>query len=167
MYLKTEILGSVLTKQQVANYAAQAGFPSSVIPTMVAIAQAESSLNTDAISPTHDYGLWQINRLVWGPAGFDSVTQWRDPLYNAQWAKRVYDQQGLTAWSTYNSGAYLAFMDNNIQPVVQNEAGGAIRSSDIPAFQNQNISEAGIGAGISPFWLFGILGIGIIYFILK
>lgn len=64
------------------------------------VAMAESGGNSGAISPTADYGLWQIN-VSWG----NRATL--DPLANASSA--VYISQGgtnWTPWTTYTSGAY-------------------------------------------------------------
>lgn len=73
---------------------------------MTAIGGAESNADTDAISPTHDYGVWQINYHAW--SFLFKRLYWRDPVQNAQMASWVFNETpgGYTAWSTYNSGAY-------------------------------------------------------------
>jgi hypothetical protein len=85
---------------------------------MAAIALAESGgvpskdntgLNSDG---SVDYGLWQINSVH----ANDSVIKkigWENrlnPEANAKMAVFIYQQQGLTAWSTYNNGAYKRFL---------------------------------------------------------
>jgi hypothetical protein len=76
---------------------------------MVAIAGAESGWNTDAISPTNDYGLFQINRTVW--AFLFDLYNWRDGLENTVMAYYVWRRQGYSAWTVYNTGPYLRFID--------------------------------------------------------
>lgn len=79
------------------------------ITVMTAIAGAESGWDTAAISPTHDYGLMQININAW-PELFQSY-RWDDASQNAQMGHHVWVQQGYRAWTTYTSGAYLKYMD--------------------------------------------------------
>jgi LysM repeat protein len=64
------------------------------------IAMAESGGNQYAVSPTNDYGYWQING-VWGPlATFD-------PLGNARAAIQISDDgTDWEPWTTYQTGAY-------------------------------------------------------------
>lgn len=91
----------------------QAGGNPSLAPTMAAIAEAESSGNSTAVNHnsngTTDEGLWQIN-TVWGSL------QTFDPLGNAKAAVHIQGAQGLSAWSTYNSGAYKQFMNGATTP---------------------------------------------------
>lgn len=78
--------------------------------TMAAIAMAESGGNPQATNSntngTEDRGLWQINS-IWSQFNPQSLF---DPNYNARAAVAVEKAQGLTAWSTYNSGAYKQFL---------------------------------------------------------
>ena len=90
----------------------RAGGPPNVAKIMAAIALAESggrvnARNRDA-NGTSDYGLWQIN----SSHGYNSRKLLTSPTYNAQAAVSVYRSQGLTAWATYTSGAYRAFLAN-------------------------------------------------------
>ena len=87
----------------------QAGGPSRASGTMAAIVLAESggdpsAVNRDA-NGTVDRGLWQINSSHGYPA--DQSLQ---PLPNAREAVAVFRSQGLSAWSTYTSGAYKRYM---------------------------------------------------------
>lgn len=80
--------------------------------TMAAIALAESGGKVGAqgaknSNGTYDYGLWQINS---SHTQFNKQQLLSDPLYNARAAVAVFKSQGLTAWSTYNSGAYRNFL---------------------------------------------------------
>jgi hypothetical protein len=64
------------------------------------IATAESSGNPNAISPTDDYGLWQINA-----SNGDLATL--NPFDNAKSAIILsHDGTNWDAWTTYTSGAY-------------------------------------------------------------
>lgn len=70
---------------------------------MMAICQAESNGDPNAVSPLNydglrDYGLMQIH----GEAIFD-------PAANIYRAYQKYTNQGLRAWSTYTNGKYLAY----------------------------------------------------------
>jgi hypothetical protein len=66
------------------------------------IVQCESGFRANAVSPTNDHGLFQIN--VVHQANFTKVTgqPWSavyDPLYNSVYAKWLYDRQGWQPWS--------------------------------------------------------------------
>lgn len=78
-----------------------AGGSPSEARTAAGIAMAESGGNQYAVSPTDDYGYWQINRSAHGPmATFD-------PIGNARAAISI--SSGGTnwnPWTTYRSGAY-------------------------------------------------------------
>lgn len=111
---------ATLTAAQVAQLVKQAGFPADVHATMVAIARAESGFRTDAIggpnrNGTYDRGLLQINDVH----KLDRARLVNDAAYNVAQGKRIYDSQGLRAWSTYTSGAYQRFMNEARQGVAQ------------------------------------------------
>lgn len=77
---------------------------------MAAIALAESSGNASATNPNDNngtqtsYGLWQIST---GTHTAPS-TNWSDPAANAALALQKLQSQGLGAWGTYTSGAYMS-----------------------------------------------------------
>lgn len=80
---------------------------------MLAIAKAENRTLAAAPAPnknndgTIDCGLMQINSIH----GFDC--EWLENIENNLGvARKIYDTQGITAWSTYNSGKYLEFMQS-------------------------------------------------------
>ena len=112
-----------LTPKQIADVARQAGIPEDKIPTMVAIAMAESSGNSEAHNPKYpdnSFGLWQINMLD-EPGyqlgaerrqkyGLSSNEELKDPLTNAKAAFDILNSQGLGAWSVYTSGKYKDFL---------------------------------------------------------
>ena len=108
-----------LTADQIAQVARQAGIPEDKIPTMVAIALAESGGDSEAHNPKYpdnSYGLWQVNMLdepgyMLGEErrekyGLSSNEELKDPLTNARAAYDILKSQGLGAWSVYTSGAY-------------------------------------------------------------
>jgi LysM repeat protein len=65
------------------------------------IAMAESGGNPNAISPTDDYGLWQIN-------GSNGSLATLDPYENAKSAIDLSsDGANWDAWTTYSSGLYI------------------------------------------------------------
>lgn len=112
-----------LSAKQIADVARQAGIPEDKIPTMVAIAMAESGGNSEAHNPKYpdnSFGLWQINMLD-EPGyqlgaerrqkyGLSSNEELKDPLTNAKAAFDILNSQGLGAWSVYTSGKYKDFL---------------------------------------------------------
>jgi Lysozyme like domain/LysM domain len=79
----------------------QAGGPAGEAEMAASVAMAESGGNPDAVSPTADYGLWQINE----PAHPGQATL--DPAGNARAAVAI--SSGGTNWEpwvTYQTGAY-------------------------------------------------------------
>jgi NlpC/P60 family/Lysozyme like domain len=91
----------------------RAGGSPHVAKVMAAIALAESGGRVNAkggpnTNGTYDYGLWQIN----SSHGYNVRELLSSPSYNAEAAVAVYRSQGLTAWSTFTSGAYKPFLAN-------------------------------------------------------
>jgi hypothetical protein len=120
---------AALSERQLAGYLRQAGFPEERIPLMVNIAKRESGLNPQAHNPNratgdNSYGLFQINMIdSLGPArlkqfadiGVRSYEDLKDPWKNVQAAKRVFDSQGINAWTTARAAA------NDPTPVLRSE----------------------------------------------
>lgn len=66
------------------------------------IAMAESGGQQYAVSPSDDYGYWQINMPSWGPGMASFV-----PIVNAESAIKIsQDGSNWSPWTTYTSGAY-------------------------------------------------------------
>lgn len=91
-----------------------AGWPESIIPLMVAVAQAESSLCVDAVNPgvngsEYSIGLLQINMNPRLGRSYSVSRLASDPVYNAKVAFEIYRQQGLKAWGAFTDGRYKAF----------------------------------------------------------
>jgi len=69
---------------------------------------AESGGNVGAQNPSGAAGLWQI--LPSAHPQYDVNRLLSDPLYNAQAAVAIEKSQGLSAWTTYTSGAYKQYL---------------------------------------------------------
>ena len=68
------------------------------------IMRKESGYNPRAVSPTGDYGLFQINQAAWYST-FQRVTgkPWSyifNPYWNASFARWIYDRSGWAPWTT-------------------------------------------------------------------
>jgi hypothetical protein len=106
-----------LSASQIANVARNAGFSGNDLVTAVAIALAESSGNPQALGDTGigegSFGLWQINSYYHPEFGPDFTTLY-DPQVNANAAYSVYRTSGnsFKAWSTFNNGAYVAYVSD-------------------------------------------------------
>lgn len=66
------------------------------------IATCESRMDPNAVSPTNDHGLFQINAVH--RADFERVTgqPWSsvyDPYWNTKFARHLFDQQGWGPWT--------------------------------------------------------------------
>jgi hypothetical protein len=108
-----------LNAQQIAELLQRKGVSPEKIPTMTAIALAESSGRTQAFNPTgldKSYGLFQVNMYGGlGPArmkqfGLKEEKDLFNPEVNVAAAKKILDSQGLGAWSVYKSGKYKQFL---------------------------------------------------------
>jgi hypothetical protein len=118
------------TRQQIIELLRQAGVPEQDIPTMVAIAIAESAGNTDAQGDKtlanskwgNSVGLFQIRSLR-DPSKYTGVDRLRDaakledPVYNAKAAWAI-SKEGTdySPWTTFNEGTYQKYMDGSSTP---------------------------------------------------
>jgi|SRR5271163_445131 len=93
-----------------------AGGPQNLAPTEAAIAEAESSGNSQAYNASGASGLWQILGAV-NPADQSNLF---DPTVNAHEAVLKYNSQGLDAWETYTNGAYKQFLNGANVPAGAN-----------------------------------------------
>lgn len=120
----------------------QAGGSTSLAPLMAAIAEAESSGNSTAYNPSGASGLWQIMMPInaqYVPGGEANV--W-NPQDNAAAAVAIEKEQGLSAWTTYTSGAYQQFLRSGVAPT--GVSGTATTTAD-------TTSAAGL-AGLGSLW---------------
>ena len=134
--------------RDVESFARQAGFTPELSPLMAAISFAESGGNSRAHNPNastgdNSYGLMQINMLgAMGPErraafGIQSNEELFDPLTNMKAAKKIFDSQGLGAWSVYRSGAYKQFLPGNYTPATDAAAAAATQPSTTSSGQQQ------------------------------
>jgi|SoiMethySBSTD1v2_1073268.scaffolds.fasta_scaffold13508_13 hypothetical protein len=150
-----------ITPQQIAGYAAAAGFPPDQIQTATAVALAESGGETTATNRNSngstDYGLWQINTIH---GQLLNQGDKFNPLDNAKMALTVYARAGnkWTPWTVYKTGAYQAQMNtarmaaSQPTPPVQNSGAGAAITA--------NVGDTAINAsvGASPSGALGSIG---------
>lgn len=135
-----------------------AGGPSAIAPVMAAIALAESSGNPDAYNSSGASGLWQIL----GAVNASDQSNLFNPQVNAHEAVLKYNSQGLGAWVTYTSGAYLQFLNGNSAASSggSNAASGsqvntvASESSLDPSDALNSLGELFHGAASGLNWLF-------------
>ena len=104
--------GGKLSSAAIRQLAVNAGFPDP--DTATAIAMAESSGNPAAVgdanlTPGGSIGLWQINLAAHPEYTADQL---QDPQTNANAAYAIYAAAGnqFTPWTTYNTGAYQAYL---------------------------------------------------------
>ena len=143
---------------QLEQFAANAGFPAAMQPIMAAIALAESSGNPGAVNPNDNggrqssYGLWQISTGTHAAPG----PNWSDPATNAALAFQKWQQQGLSAWGTYNSGAYLQYLNGN-----SSTSGVSTSTLGFPSIDTSGITSAisstlapltGLANSLGAFW---------------
>ena len=137
---------SSLNAQQIATLLQQQGVEKTKIPTMTAIALAESSGRPQAFNPRgldRSYGLFQVNMHGGlGPArmkefGLKSEKELFDPTTNVKAAKQILGSKGLGAWSVYKSGKYKEFL-----PQAQQASQGLGQPSHETAQKPQEISAA-------------------------
>jgi hypothetical protein len=137
-----------LSPQQLAAYAASAGFTGPALDTATAIALAESSGNPYVVgdsnlTPGGSVGLWQIN-LAAHPQY--TAAELMDPQANADAAFAAYQQAGgqFTPWTTFKTGAYSAYLPStSLVPVSD-------YSADDNSVDDSQPSVAFLGSSSSP-----------------
>lgn len=139
---------------QLESFAIQGGFPAALAPTMAAIAMAESSgvnqIQQGQPYSTTGWGLWQITPGNSVPQ-FGTDQQLLNPVANAQAAHAKWVGQGLHAWTTYTSGAYLQFMQGNVPPANDGSTSGGAPGSAPSGGGTGTAQNAGIvGDILSP-----------------
>jgi hypothetical protein len=100
----------VKTPNELAGLAIAAGMTpkTTALAVSVAIALAESGGCPTAVSSTNDYGLWQVNIPTHPEYTAD---QMYDPSQNAGAMFKISNGgRNWTPWTTYNNGAYLAYL---------------------------------------------------------
>lgn len=85
----------------IANVWRNAGGDPAAAAIAAAVAMAESGGDTNAVSPTTDFGLWQINAVHFGGAGGINATDWWTPTINARAAIAISaNGSNWAAWCT-------------------------------------------------------------------
>lgn len=183
-----------LTSFQVAQVAAQAGFGQAIGGGLKGAATGENSLEiavaisfaedtTHDVAATHhnsdgstDYGLWQINSVH---SQYDPAKLTSDPLYNAQAAYAISNQgTNFGAWTTYKSGAYLAFLPaaksavrdaNDHETGVQSFAVGVSNAASTLGSWTKYAAKLLANLTSASFWKrigFGLIGVVLLIFAL-
>src|SRR6266568_3483800 len=106
---------STITPQQAITYAKNAGFTGVNLATIVAIAMAESGLQTDVRGKTdpRDRGVLQINSY-WHSNVSDQCAFDPQCAFNA--AFTISRGTDFSQWATYKNGDYKGFMNTSINP---------------------------------------------------
>jgi len=132
-----------LTFGQLEQLWTQAGGSPSMAPLMAAIALAESSGNPQAVNPNDtngrggtqtSWGLWQISNGTHQ----QPVSGILNPLTNAQQAVAKLHSQGLTAWGTYDSGAYEQYLPGGSSASSAASAATGSTGSGVPALASSS-----------------------------
>lgn len=124
----------VLLRSQVYGYASQAGFKGAALDTIVAIAYAESTFNTDAKSPPNwdgsiDRGLYQINSKAHPDV---SNTCAYDATCSSAAAYRISSGgSNFIPWTTYTSGKYKQYLTNGPVTGTPNNGGNDINIKNV------------------------------------
>lgn len=92
----------------------RAGGPISLAPTMAAISRAESNgvpgcVQAGQTQSNTGWGLWQITPGT-SESQYGTNQEILNPLSNAKAAVAKYRSQGLGAWTTYQKGLYMPFL---------------------------------------------------------
>ncbi len=138
---------TILSAQQIAQLAYNAGFRGNDLNTAVAIALAESGGNPSAYNPEAaagtpqghgSRGLWQIYGYV--HPEYDGNHAF-NPQVNAQAAYKIYRQSGgrFTAWSTYNLG--WARPKQNYAAMIKDAKNTKIPTQSIPQKSMSNRTQ--------------------------
>jgi len=102
--------------EQIGAGALLAGWSQADLPTVIAVAMAESSGQANAIGPNvpnvgRAYGLmqimWPLHKELFS-GGIESG-RWMDAATNLQMARSVYSSQGWKAWEAYTNGRYRIY----------------------------------------------------------
>lgn len=141
----------VYSYSQIEGFWDNAGGPKKDDALMAAIAEAESGGNSDALNPSDNggtqssFGLWQISNGTHTPP----APNWNNPNENARLAVAKFNSQGLTAWGTYDSGAYKQYLQGGVPA---NPGGGAGGSSSSNGGTSASLTSNPL-TGCPPFML--------------
>lgn len=161
--------GIKLSAGQIQSLLRQAGWPENLVLTMSAIVLRESAGGwtgaVNACGSEHSVGLAQIN-IAPSLGRPWSESQLKDPLFNLQVAKQIYDQAGgsFRPWGAWTDGHYRDWLS---QATAAYSSGG--NNADASAANGISYLPADIGggAGISGLeiaLLVGAVAVGLLLF---
>ena len=136
----------------------QAGGNKALAPLMAAIALAESGGNPDANNTTDNggtqtsWGLWQVSN---GTHQWPGQADPNNPQANAKYAVQKYQSQGLGAWGTYQSGAYLQYYQGSTDPSALPKGGAGPQNATDTSWWSAGIAASPLGglqSAISDVW---------------
>lgn len=139
-----------LTKDQVAQFMRNAGFPESVIPVGLAVSYAESGWQTGncnlADANGGSFGLWQINGIHFGNTSKDCAF---DPQCATNYAHMLWTGQGWNPWGAFTDGRYLSYLNGATPPSGSGAPSGTSSTSITPPdpMSPQAILNTLIGTG--------------------
>lgn len=125
---------NLFTQKQVENLALEAGFSKDNARIASAIAMCEAPYMLDGVPHSnfaavgdqrlatdvwgYSYGGFQVRslRAQKGTGGLRDEDRLLDPLFNTKSARAIKLQQGWNAWSTYSSGIYKAYLQDQFPP---------------------------------------------------
>ena len=103
---KAKVKHKVIEEKKIVSILRKVGFPEHSLNELVCTAKSESSFNPKAThvnnNGTTDSGLFQIND-IWLRLCNVTRLELLNPWVNAKCAKKVFTEQGLSAWMAFNS----------------------------------------------------------------
>jgi hypothetical protein len=167
-----------LTVPQARAYGMQAGFSGTALDTIVAIAQAESGLRTDAYNGNDPYGgsfgVLQINGAHFQNGGITKAGA-LDPGTAFRYAYTLYQAQGFEPWGTYDpkngtTPAYKQYMPTggNVATNNTNSSSGQSSGSPIPGVDGLTAIGNAFTTLTSPStWVrVGLFGVALVFLII-
>lgn len=143
-----------------------------VVMTAVGMAESQSSGGDTAQSPgfsaggTGAGGAFQIQNnhteSELGIPGFWSQSLWKNPVTNGKAARKIYNDQGIKAWSAYTNQSYAQYLQraNVAVAAVEAKTGGSSTANDPKAgTTNQGVTNFGqelLAGATSALGLFGL-----------
>lgn len=136
--------GGAYSPAQIHSALINAGASPNDATTLTAVSGAESRFGASPVSPpnkngSRDHGVFQVNDKAWPQFGGAAVSKL--PL-DQQAAIAVYikNHQGMSAWSTYNSGAYKKYL---------NQVGSTTAPASSAPAAAPTTNELGVGAALA------------------
>lgn len=145
---------TILTPIQCADAWVSNGGPKNRVVAWVSVAVAESSLDTEAVSPTDARGLWQIEPYSW-PEVAGPISNWDNPGFNALAAVTLSGGgANFAPWDTayaniYSSGRYSFLNWPEVGSAAYNNMGWvAAKIAGVPFTGTTAPSEPGLDGSL-------------------